>query len=107
MSMPESSLLPTLMRASGSWRTTGTSRLTSIPSIRRGCGPFWTHPGKGVRASPYSGVVRELREAPLHVPPLRLRFDQGQELQVGEIVRRREGPCFEEPFGVLARGDAH
>src|SRR5687767_9579662 len=36
-----------------------------------------------------------------------LRFDQGAELRVGEVLRRREGPCSEEPFGVLARGDAY
>src|SRR5918994_2720841 len=36
-----------------------------------------------------------------------LRFDQGAELRVGEVLCRSEGPCSEESFRVLARGDAY
>src|SRR5215216_3680575 len=77
------------MRMSGSWRVTRMSKRTSILSTRSGCGTSLTHPGE---------VVREC---------LRLRFDQGTEPRVGEVLCRHKCPCSEELFGVLAGGDAY
>src|SRR5215211_5254103 len=86
------------MRASGSWRTTDTSRLISIPSMRGGCWRSWTKP---CREDPGGAV----RAPPLPGPPL--RADQGQELRVGEVLCRHEGTCPEKPVGVLTGGDAY
>src|SRR5215211_4512806 len=77
------------MRTSGSWRVTRMSKRISIRSTRSGCGTSLTHAGEGVREC------------------LRLRFDQGTEPRVGEVLCRHKCPCSEELFGVLAGGDAY